>query len=60
MKWKAELHIGGKRTCQTVPDAYVESENKLEACSMIMQYVLTMVNTDEDFRIEVSKIKEEK
>lgn len=59
MKWKAELHIGRKRTCQTIPDAYVESENKLEACSMIMQYVLTMVNIDKDFQIEVRKLKEQ-
>ena len=62
MKWKAELFIFTQDYAFTEkqPDAFVESESKLEACSMIMQYVLTMINKDEDFRIEVSKIKEEK
>ena len=62
MKWKAELFIFTREYdfAEKQPDAYVESESKLEACNVIMHYVLTMVNKSEDFRIEVSKIKEEK
>lgn len=60
MKWKAELFIFTQNYAFTEkqPDAFVESESKLEACNMIMLYVLTMINKNEDFRIEVSKIKE--
>lgn len=59
MKWKAELFIFSRDYdfVEKEPDAFVESESKLEACNMIMQYVLTMINKDEDFRINVSKIK---
>lgn len=59
MKWKAELFIFSRDYdfTEKQPDAYVESESKLEACNVIMQYVLTMINKDEDFRINVSKIK---
>ena len=62
MKWKAELFIFTQDYAFTEkqPDAFVESASKLEACNMIMHYVLTMVNKSEDFRIEVSKIKEKK
>ena len=61
MKWKAELFIFSRDYdfVEKEPDALVESESKLEACNMIMQYVLTMINKDEDFRINVSKIKGE-
>lgn len=61
MKWKAELFIFSRDYdfVEKEPDAFVESESKLEACNMIMQYVLTMINKDEDFRINVSKIKGE-
>ena len=60
MKWKAELFIFTRDYdfSPKQPDAFVESESKLEACNMIMQYVLTMINKDDDFRIEVSKVKE--
>lgn len=59
MKWKAELFIFSRDYdfVEKKPDAFVESESKLEACNIIMQYVLTMINKDEDFRINVSKIK---
>jgi hypothetical protein len=62
MKWKAELFIFSRDYdfVEKEPDAFVESESKLEACNMIMQYVLTMINKDEDFRINVSKIKGDK
>lgn len=62
MRWKAELFIFTQDYAFTEkqPDAYVERENKLEAFSTMMQYVLTMANSDEDFRIEVSKIKNRK
>ena len=59
MKWKAELFIFNQDYGFTPkqPDAFVESESKLEACNIIMHYVLTMINKTDDFRIEVSKIK---
>ena len=62
MKWKAELFIFIRDYdfVEKEPDAFVESESKLEACNMIMLYVLTMINKDEDFRINVSKIKRNK
>lgn len=61
MKWKAELFIFSRDYdfVEKEPDAFVESESKLEACNMIMHYVLTMINKDEDFRINVSKIKKD-
>ena len=59
MKWIAKLYIFTQDFAFTPkqPDAFVESESKLEACNIIMQYVLTMVNKDEDFRIDVEKEK---
>lgn len=59
MKWVAKLYIFSRKYDFTPkkPDAYVESESKLEACNMIMQYVLTMINKEEDFRIDVERVK---
>lgn len=62
MKWEAKLYIFTQDFAFTPkqPDAFVEAESKLEACNIIMHYVLTMVHKDEDFRIDVSKVKEAK
>lgn len=59
MKWVAKLYIFSRDYdfVPKEPDAYVESESKLEACNMIMQYVLTMINKEDDFRIDVEKVK---
>lgn len=59
MKWVAKLYIFSRKYDFTPkePDAYVESESKLEACNMIMQYVLTMINKEDDFRIDVERAK---
>jgi hypothetical protein len=56
IRWHAELHIGKERTCPTVSDAIYSSINKDEAISGILQYIATMVEPDEPFKIVVKPI----
>lgn len=57
MKWVGELYIFTRDYdfSTKVPDAFVECESQQEALNIISQYVLTMVNKGEEFRIEVKK-----
>ena len=62
MKWIAELYIfeRGYDFVEKEPDAFVECDTQQEAIGIISQYVLTMVNKHEEFRIEIKKKKERK
>ena len=55
-RWHAELYIGKQRTCPTYADAIYTSTDKQTAISGIMQYALTMVEPDEDFKIVVKSV----
>lgn len=50
MRWRGYLYINGSKTY----DAIVSSPDKFA----IMQYVMTMVDDNDDFRIIVQKVKE--
>lgn len=50
MRWRGYLYINGSKTY----DAIVSSPDKFA----IMQYVMTMVNDNDDFRIVVQKVKD--
>ncbi len=52
-RWHAELRIGRKRTCNTVADAIYSNTNKEQAINGIMQYIITMVEPEEEFEIRV-------
>lgn len=52
MRWRGYLYINGSKTY----DAIVSSTDKFA----IMQYVMTMVNDNDDFRIVVQKAKDNK
>lgn len=53
MRWRGYLYINGSKT----PDAVISSPTDKFA---IMQYVMTMVDDNDDFRIVVQKIKDNK
>lgn len=50
MRWRGYLYINGSKTY----DAIVSSPDKFA----IMQYVITMVGDNDDFRIMVQKVNE--
>lgn len=50
MRWRGYLYINGSKT----PDAFISSPDKFA----IMQYVATMVDDNDDFKIVVQKVKE--
>lgn len=50
MRWRGYLYINGSKTY----DAIVSSQNK----EAILQYALTMVDEDDEYRIVVQKVKE--
>lgn len=50
MRWRGYLYINGSKTY----DAIISSKDKFA----IMQYVATMVDDNDDFRIVVQKVKE--
>lgn len=50
MRWRGYLYMNGSKTY----DAIVSSTDKLR----IMQYVATMVDDNDDFKIVVQKVKE--
>lgn len=50
MRWRGYLYINGSKTY----DAIMISPDKFA----IMQYVMTMVDDNDDFRIVVKKVKE--
>lgn len=52
MRWRGYLYINGSKTY----DAIVYSKDKFA----IMQYVMTMVDDNDDFRIVVQKVKDNK
>lgn len=52
MRWRGYLYINGRKTY----DAIISSPNKFA----IMQYVMTMVDDNDDFRIVVQKVKDNK
>lgn len=60
MRWIAELYIFERDYDFTVkePDAFIECDTQQEAIGIILQYVLTMVNKQEEFRIEIKKKKD--
>lgn len=59
MRWIAELYIFTRDYDfqPKEPDAFVECDTQQEAIGIISQYVLTMVNKHEEFRIEIKKKK---
>lgn len=52
MRWRGYLYINGSKTY----DAIISSTDKFA----IMQYVATMVDDNDDFRIVVKKVKDNK
>ena len=52
MRWRGYLYINGSK----MPDAVISSSTEKFA---IMQYVATMVDDNDDFRIVVQKVKGE-
>lgn len=56
-RWHAELYIGKQRTCPVYADAIYTSADKQTAVSGIMQYVLTMIERDEEFKVVVKKVE---
>lgn len=50
MRWRGYLYINGSKTY----DAIVSSQNK----QAILQYVLTMVDEDDEYKVVVKKVKE--
>ena len=57
IRWHAELYLGNiRRTCPVYADAIYTSTDKQTVISGIMQYVLTMVEPDEDFKIIVKSV----
>lgn len=49
MRWRGYLYINGSKTY----DAIISNKDKFA----IMQYVMTMVDDNDDFRIVVKKVK---
>ena len=57
IRWHAELYIGNiRRACPIYADAVYTSTDKQTAISGIMQYALTMVGPDEEFKIVVKSV----
>jgi hypothetical protein len=52
MRWRGYLYINGSKTY----DAIISSKDKFA----IMQYVMTMVDDNDDFRVVVQKVKDNK
>lgn len=52
MRWRGYLYINGSKTY----DAIISSPDKFA----IMQYVMTMVGDNDDFKIVVQKVKDNK
>ncbi len=52
MRWRGYLYINGSKTC----DGIISSKDKFA----IMQYVMTMVDDNDDFRVVVQKVKDNK
>ena len=50
MRWRGYLYINGSKT----HDAIVSSQNK----EAILQYALTMVDENDEYKIVVRKVKE--
>lgn len=57
IRWHAELYIGKQRNCPVYADAIYTSTDKQTAVSVIMQYVLTMIEPDKEFKIVVKKVE---
>ena len=55
IRWHAELYIG--KHCPVYADAIYTSTDKQTAVSGIMQYVLTMIEPDEEFKVVVKKVE---
>lgn len=49
-RWRGYLYINGSKTY----DAIVSSQNK----QAILQYVLTMIGEDDEYKVVVKKVKE--
>ena len=57
MRWIGELYIFDRDYDfqPKEPDAFVECDTQQEAIGIISQYVLTMVNKNKEFRIEIKR-----
>lgn len=61
MRWIGELYIFDRDYDfqPKEPDAFVECDTQQEAIGIISQYVLTMVNKNKEFRIEIKRKRHE-